>query len=67
MNPGALLVGMHTSAAFIKSRTLKQIMEILYDPAILHLGIHPEDMKHSLKGNMCSCVHSCVTYSSQEK
>ena len=56
-NPSALLVGMQTGEATVKTvwnflRKLK--MELPFDPAIPLLGLHPKNPETPIQKNLCT-------------
>ena len=56
-NPSALLVGMQTGAATVKTvwnflRELK--MELPFDPAIPLLGLYPKNPETAIQKNLCT-------------
>ena len=64
-NPFALLVGMHTGAATVKTvwSYLKKLkMKLLYDPAIPLLGIYPKNPQTLIQKNISTPMFIAVLF-----
>ena len=56
-NPSALLVGKQTGAATVDNSMefpQKLKMELLFDPVILLLGVHPKNLETPIQKNLCT-------------